>query len=223
MMKPWRARQLAFDLPHGESFLREDLLVGPSNAEALALVERWPDWPTPVVALLGPAGTGKSHLAAIFALRSGARFLSGRALGEADLPAALATGALVVEDLAAGGFDEPALFHLLNLAREQGAFVLATGREPSALAATLPDLASRLRAIPAIRIDPPDGALLRAVLVKLFADRQIQVDAALTGFLADRIERSVPAAKAVVARLDMEALRLRRPVNRALAAELLRD
>ncbi|MBX6426035.1 MAG: chromosomal replication initiator DnaA [Variibacter sp.] len=219
MAQPVRARQLAFDLFHGESLSREDFLVGPTNAEALALIERWPDWPTPIVALVGPAGAGKSHLAAIWAAEAGARFLSARALREADLPAALATGALVVEDLAPGAFDERALFHLLNLAREQEAFVLLTSGAP-ALTAKLPDLASRLRAVPVVRLAPPDEALLRAVLVKLFADRQLRVDEGLITFLIGRIERSVPAAKAAVARLDGEALRLRRPVNRALAAEL---
>jgi chromosomal replication initiation ATPase DnaA len=217
-----RARQLALDLFHGESLLREDFIVGPSNAEAFALVDNWPDWPTPVVALVGPEGSGKSHLAAIWAVEAGARFLSGRALQQARLPAALATGALVVEDLAAGAFDEYALFHLLNLAREHEAYLLITAAHAGELTAVLPDLASRLRAIPVIRVGTPDDALLRAVLVKLFADRQLQVDDGLVGFLTGRIERSVVAAKAAVATLDSEALRLRRPVNRTLAAELFR-
>jgi chromosomal replication initiation ATPase DnaA len=175
-----------------------------------------------VVALIGPEGSGKSHLAAIWAAEAGARFLSARALREANLPASLATGALVVEDLCAGAFDEPALFHLLNLTREHEAFMLLSARDSAALNAALPDLASRLRAVPRITVGPADEALLRAVLVKLFADRQLQVDEGLVTFLLGRIERTVPAAKAAVARLDGEALRLRRPVNRALAAELLR-
>jgi chromosomal replication initiation ATPase DnaA len=217
-----QARQLAFDLAHVESYSRDDFLRGSANTEALALVERWPDWPTPVVALVGPEGSGKSHLAAIWAAEAGARFLSARAMREADLPASLATGALVVEDLSAAAFDENALFHLLNLAREHEAFMLLTAADGSALGARLPDLASRLRAVPAVRIGVPDEALLRAVLVKLFADRQLQADGALVNFLLGRIERSVPAAKAAVARLDAEALRLRRPVNRTLAAELFK-
>jgi chromosomal replication initiation ATPase DnaA len=143
-------------------------------------------------------------------------------LREVSLPASLATGALVVEDLSPGAFDEPALFHLLNLVREHEAFVLLTAAGGASLAATLPDLASRLRAIPTLRLGPPDEPLLRAVLVKLFADRQLQVDEGLVSFLLGRIERSIPAAKSAVARLDAEALRLRRPVNRTLAAELFR-
>src|SRR3954465_2519093 len=109
--------QLALALDHAESHAREDFLSGPSNAAALALIDAWPDWPAPAVVLVGPEGSGKSHLASIWASAAGARFLAARALEEADLPAALATGALVVEDLAASAFDERALFHLVNLAR----------------------------------------------------------------------------------------------------------
>jgi chromosomal replication initiation ATPase DnaA len=217
------ARQLALDLGHAESFARDDFLSGPSNAAALGMIERWPDWPAPVLSLVGPEGSGKSHLAAIWAAEAGARFLSGRALADANLPVALATGALVVEDLAAGDFDERALFHLLNLAREEEAFVLLTARTALAgLNATIPDLASRLRAIPAVTLPPPDDALLRAVLVKLFADRQLAVDEVLVAYLLTRLERSFAAAKAAVLRLDAEALRLQRPVTRALAGEVFR-
>ena len=158
-----------------------------------------------------------------WAAEAGARFLSGGALRQASLPAALATGALVLEDVA-GDFDERALFHLLNLAREEAAFVLLTARSsPSSWPTSVPDLASRLRAIPIVTLTAPDDSLLRAVLVKLFADRQLHVDESLIAFLVARIERSLTAAKAAVLHLDEEALRLRRPVNRALAAELLRQ
>ena len=139
-------RQLALALDHAESFAREDFLGGPSNAAALTLVSNWPDWPARIVALVGPEGSGKSHLAAIFAEHSGARFLAGRSLGGSDLPAALATGALVVEDLVAGWFDETALFHLLNLTREDEAYVLLTARSmPTGWNVGIKDLASRLR------------------------------------------------------------------------------
>lgn len=122
-------RQLALALDHAESFARDDFLESPSNASALALIDRWPDWPAAVVALVGPHGSGKSHLASIWAEQSGARVVSARALTIDAVPAALATGALVVEDLAAGDCDEPALFHLLNLAREDAANLLMTGLE----------------------------------------------------------------------------------------------
>ena len=217
------ARQLPLDLSHFESFAREDFLVSQSNGDALAIIDRWPDWPSPVLALIGAEGSGKSHLAAIWARDAGARFLSGRALRQASLPAALATGALVLEDMATDAIDEKALFHLLNLAREEQAFILLTAAvAPSAWTIALPDLASRLRAVPVVALDPPDDALLRAVLVKLFSDRQLRVDESLIAFLTTRIERSLAAAKAAVRRLDAEALRLRRPVNRVLAAEVFR-
>jgi chromosomal replication initiation ATPase DnaA len=214
-------RQLALALDHAESFAREDFLEGPSNAAGLALIETWPDWPDRVMMLIGPQGSGKSHLASIWSERAGARFLAARALDTASLPGALATGALVVEDLAQDLIDERTLFHLLNLAREEGAFVLMTGRSaPAGWAVAIRDLASRLRVLPAVTLAPPDDALLRAVLVKLFTDRQLAVDESLIGYLVTRLERSFTAARAAVEGLDREALRQRRPVNRALAAEL---
>lgn len=216
-------RQLAFALDHAESFAREDFLSGPSNAAALALVESWPDWPACAAVLVGPEGSGKSHLAAIWAGEAGARFLSGRALADANLPAALATGALVVEDLAPGAFDERSLFHLINLAREEGAYLLLTvGTPPAGWAMEIRDLSSRLKAMPVVALAAPDDVLLRAVLVKLFADRQLAVDEQLVGYVATRIERSFAAARAVVAQLDAEAMRRKRPLTRALAAEVLR-
>jgi chromosomal replication initiation ATPase DnaA len=217
-------RQLALALGHAESFAREDFLGGPSNAAALALIESWPDWPGQTVALVGPEGSGKSHLAAIWAAEAGARFLAARSLAEAHLPAALATGALVVEDIAAGAFEERALFHLINLAREEQAYLLLTGRNsPAGWSTGLRDLGSRLKALPAVAMAAPDDVLLRAVLVKLFADRQLDVDESLVGFVVNRIERSFAAARTVVALLDREAMRQQRPLTRTLAAGLLRE
>jgi chromosomal replication initiation ATPase DnaA len=216
--------QLALALDHAESLAREDFLAGPSNAAALSLIERWPDWPSRTMLLRGPEGSGKSHLAAIWARASGARMLSPRSLEGADVPIALATGALVLENLAEGRFDEAALFHLLNLAREERAYVLITARSaPSTWRIAVPDLASRLRALPVVALTAPDDALLRAVIVKLFADRQLAVDESLVAYLATRIERTFAAARAAVDALDREALRLKRPVTRALAAELFRE
>jgi chromosomal replication initiation ATPase DnaA len=214
-------RQLALALDHAESLAREDFLSGPSNAQALALIDIWPGWPHRTVMLTGPEGSGKSHLAAIWAHAAGARRVAARALDEAAVPRALATGALVVEDLAAGAFDERALFHLLNLAREDEAFVLLTART-ALMTVAIRDLGSRLKALPVVALAPPDDALLRAVLVKLFADRQLAVDESLIGYVAMRIERSFAAARNVVALLDEEAMRQKRPITRALAAEFLR-
>jgi chromosomal replication initiation ATPase DnaA len=215
-------RQLALALGHAASFARDDFLEGPSNMAALALIERWPDWPDRVVALVGPDGSGKSHLGAIWAERAGGRVVSARALGDADLPASLATGALVIEDVPVDEAAERALFHLLNLAREERAFALMTARSaPVAWPVQIPDLASRLRALPVMRLESPDDSLLRGVLVKLFADRQLVVDESLIAYVMTRIERSFAAARAAVAELDSEALRLQRPVTRALAVETL--
>jgi chromosomal replication initiation ATPase DnaA len=214
-------RQLALALPHAENFARDDFLTGASNKAALGLIERWPDWPDRALALVGPEGAGKSHLAAIWAEIAGARRVSARALGETGLLGALATGALVLED-ASAPLDERALFHLLNLVRQEEAFVLITARTaPASWRIELPDLASRLRAVPVVELSAPDDALLRAVLVKLFADRQLGVDESLIGYLATRIERSFAGARAAVEELDREALRQKRAVTRALAVELL--
>lgn len=215
-------RQLTLALAHSESFARDDFLEGLANAAALSLVESWPDWPSRAVVLVGARGSGKSHLAAIWAAQSGARFLSARAIETANLPSALSTGTLVLEDMAEGQFDERALFHLLNLAREEGAYLLLTARSaPAGWTIGIPDLASRLRALPAVVVQSPDETLLRAVLVKLFADRQLAVDESLIAYILSRIERSFPAMRDAVATLDREALRRKRPVNRALAADVL--
>jgi chromosomal replication initiation ATPase DnaA len=216
-------RQLVLALDHAVSFAREDFLRGPSNAAALTLVERWPDWPDRIMALVGPQGSGKSHLAAIWAETTGARVLAAKLLPETDLPAALATGALVVEDLEPDGLDERALFHLINLAREERAFVLLTARASLAgFPVTIRDLGSRLRALPSVTLAAPGDVLLRSLIVKLAADRQLAVDETIANYLANHIERSFVAAHAAVVRLDEEAMRQHRPVTRALAAELFR-
>ena len=223
-MMPAPPRQLALALDHAERLTREDFLPGPSNEAALAMIDRWPDWPSRALALIGPEGSGKSHLASIWAELSGARFLSARVLRPADLPAQLATGALVLEDCTESDLDERALFHLLNLVREQDGWLLLTARiSPSAWPIGLPDLASRLRAMPTVSLSSPGDELLRAVLVKQFADRQLGVDEALIGYLLPRIGRSFADARRAVETLDREALQRGRPVNRALAAELFRE
>lgn len=217
-------RQLAFALPHAESLTRDNFLEGPANEAGLALVDSWPDWPNRLMLLVGPEGSGKSHLAAIWAERAGARSISSHALTAASVPGALATGALVVEDLKPSDFDERALFHLINLAREDGASVLITARiPPSAFEVELRDLRSRLRAVPAVSLLPPDDGLFRALIVKFCADRQMTVDENLVSYLSNRLERSYAAIRQAVELLDTEALRLGRPVTRALAVELLRN
>jgi len=217
-------RQLAFALPHAESLTRDNFLEGPANEAALSLIESWPDWPNRIMLLVGPEGSGKSHLAAIWAELAGARSTSAHALTAEAVPGALATGALVVEDLKPSAFDERATFHLLNLAREDDASVLITARvPPSAFEVELRDLKSRLRAVPAVSLLQPDDHLFRGLIVKFCADRQLSIDEAVVSYLTSRIERSYAAARHAVDLLDTEALRLGRPVTRALAAELLRD
>jgi chromosomal replication initiation ATPase DnaA len=215
-------RQLAFALPHAESLSRDNFFEGPANSAGLGLVDSWPEWPNRIMLLLGPEGSGKSHLAAIWAQQAGARSTSAHAMTAAAVPEALATGALVIEDLNSPDFDERALFHLINLSREHQAFILITARvPPSALQIELRDLRSRLRAVPTVSLLPPDDQLFRALIVKFCADRQLAIDESVVSYLASRIERSFAAARRAVELLDTEALRLGRPVTRALAAELL--
>jgi chromosomal replication initiation ATPase DnaA len=216
-------RQLAFTLPHAESLTRDNFLEGPANAAGIALVDAWPEWPNRIMLLVGPEGSGKSHLATIWAEQAGARSTTAHALDPASVPGALATGALVLEDLSPAEVDERALFHLLNLAREDEVYVLITARvPPAALQIELRDLRSRLRAVPVVSLLSPDDQLFRALIVKFCADRQLTVDEAVVSYLATRIERSYVAARQAVEHLDSEALRLGRPITRALAAELLR-
>jgi chromosomal replication initiation ATPase DnaA len=216
-------RQLALALDHVESFAREDFLSGPCNADALALIDSWPDWPANAIVLVGPEGSGKTHLATIWAAAAGARVVSAHALDETALRPALATGALVVENAAAIA-DERALFHLINLAREENAYLLLTARTaPSAWPIVIADVSSRLRAMPVVTLQAPDDAILRAVMVKLAADRQLALKTDVVDYLATHIERSFAAARAAVIALDEEALRLGRPPSRALAADLFRD
>jgi chromosomal replication initiation ATPase DnaA len=217
------ALQLVLSLGHPESFAREDFIVGASNAAALGLIDAWPDWPDRIVALVGPEGSGKSHLASIWGEKTGARFVSARLLDGADLPTMLSTGALVIEDVRPP-IDEVALFHLINLARQERAHVLVTARtQPASWPIALPDLASRLRALPVVAVRPPDDSLLRALLVKLAADRQLDFEEPVLNYLVPRLERSFAGVRAAIARLDQEAMRQHRPVTRALAAELFRD
>lgn len=216
--------QLALSLPHQESHAREDFLTGDCNAAAVLLIDQWPDWPGRVVMLAGPEGAGKSHLAAAWAGTSGARLISARNLTVAAVPGALATGALVVEDLVPGEFDERALFHLLNLARQDDAYVLLTARSaPSGWSVAIPDLGSRLRALPVVSLAAPDDALLKAVIFKLGTDRQLVLDESVVSYLVSRIERSFAAARQIVEKLDQDALQKQRPITRMLAVEVVRD
>lgn len=213
--------QLAFDLPVVPGFGHDDFLVGGSNAAAFGMVEAWPAWPDRLAVLHGPGGSGKSHLAAIWAAHAGATVVEAAAV-TADRVPGLTAPALVIEDLDRGALDESALFHLVNLVRERGHHLLMTSGFPiEQLMLRTPDLASRLRLAPALALGPPDDALLRAVLVKLFHDRQLTVDVGVVEFVAVRIERSLAAAARAVAELDRESLSRGRRVTRPVAAAVL--
>lgn len=220
--QPPGPRQLALDLPHRPARGRDDFIVTPANAEAVAAIDRWPDWSHPALVLVGAPGSGKSHLAAVWCAAAAAPCVAAAGLNEAELPALLAGGALAIEDADAPEAPERPLFHALNMARELGAWLLLTAeRPPAAWPVKLPDLASRLRALPAVRLGPPDDILLRAVLVKLFADRQLNVDVTILDYICRRMERSLAAAAGIVARLDALALSEGRAISRALAARVL--
>lgn len=217
-----RPKQLPLDMPHEPALGRADFLVGEANADATAFIDAWPDWPASVVLLVGPAGSGKSHLARAFSDRSGAPIVPGEALRDHDPTRLVGRGAVCVEDADDPETDETALFHLLNAARARGASVLVTARTiPSDWGLTLPDLVSRLRAAQPAVLGPPDDDLLRQVLVKLFADRQMEVDAGVLDYLVTRMERSFAAANRIVDALDRESLARGRRVTRALAAEVV--
>ena len=214
-------RQLPLPLPHEPSFARDDFLSFPSNGAALALIDAWPRWPAPLMLLSGPEGSGKSHLAAIFARAAGAAQLNGRDLAAADSDAATSGPALALDDADAVR-DEAAFFHLLNFARSRGATVLMTARAPPDLwGVATPDLLSRLRLAPIVEIAPPEPELIEAALAKLFADRQLGVEPSLVAYIARRLERSLGAARALVEALDAEAMAQGRKVTRAMAAALI--
>jgi chromosomal replication initiation ATPase DnaA len=217
--QPPAARQIPMTLPHRAQMTRADFLVGAANAEAAALVDAWPAWPAALTLLAGPVGSGKTHLVEIWRQASGAAVVEASELTDEAVPGLVAAGAVAVENLHVGPRDEAALFHLVNLAAERGAPVLITSRTwIAALPVRLADLASRLRAARPVELGEPDDDLLRRVLVKLFADRQIAVDPAVVEFIALRMERSLAGAGAIVDDLDREALARGGPVTRRLAA-----
>jgi chromosomal replication initiation ATPase DnaA len=212
--------QLVLDLAHRPALGAEDFLISGSNQAAADIVDRWPDWPHACVVVVAPQGAGKTHLANVWRLKSAAMRLEAAALAEADV--ARVQGAVLVEDLHAGIGEERVLFHLLNLVREHKLTMLLTSRRaPGELELGLPDLRSRLRALPLVTIAAPDAALLKAVLVKHFADRQLPVEPHVISYIALHMEQSMQAAAAVVAEIDRQALAAHRKVTRALAAEIL--
>ncbi len=214
-------RQLPLDLGHAAGRSRDDLVVSPANQLAVGLIDGWPQWPAPVVVLAGPAGSGKTHLGAVWVEAAGAAGLSAARLG-AEAIAVAGAGPVFIDDADRPGRDESGLFHVINTARAAGHALLITGRGPAAgWGVALPDLASRLKAAATVTIGAPDDLLLAGVITKLFADRQVEVDPQLVDFLVRRMERSLSAAITVVAALDLAALQAKSRISRALALSVL--
>ena len=218
------ARQLAFDLPVRAAVGRQDFFVSAANAVAVDMIDQWPDWPACTLFLVGPPGSGKSHLAHVWCGASGAPLISAGMLRTETVPEALKAGALALEDAPGLTLDERAFFHLMNHAREHRAFVLVTSQTlPAQWPVELADLKSRLRASPVVELKRPDDALLRAILVKHFADRQIAVEEAVVSYLVSRMERSFDAARRLVAEIDQRALAEKAEVTRGFVARVLAE
>lgn len=220
MARSEKPRQIPLDLGYRPGHSRDELVVSDANRQAVALIDAWPDWPAAVVVLAGPAGSGKSHLASIWAASANAVFVEPSGI-EGWMEGAPLTHPIVIDD-ADIDLDENGLFHLLNAARVAGTYVLLTSRRfPSAWGVLLPDLASRLKAAATVEIQEPDDHLLAAVITKLFADRQVEVEPHVIQFLVRRIERSLSTAIDVVDRLDRVALEQKTRITRALAADTI--
>ncbi len=212
--------QLPLDLGFRTALGRADFLVAPCNAAAVAWLDRWPHWPGPALALWGPKGSGKTHLAQVWRACSGAAQIDPAALTSAAVPHLLGSArAAAIDDAEAAS--EEALLHLYNLLAERQGHLLVVAREPPArLGITLADLRSRLLAAPAVAVAAPDEALLGALLVKLFADRQLAVGEEVIAYLLVRIERSFEAAQDAVAALDAASLAEGRAITVKLARQL---
>jgi len=215
-------RQLMLDLSRREAFGRADFFAADSNAAALTWIDRWPDWPGPVLTLYGPAGAGKTHLAHLWCERAGARLIAGDTLDDCVVSTLAEAGerriALDDADRAA----ESALLHLFNMCVEEGGTLLLTTRQrPGSWRPNLADLGSRLRGALAAGIGEPGDSLLGAVLAKHFADRQVRVPSEVIVHLASRIERSFTAAAEIAAALDHAAFSSGGAITVSLARRVL--
>jgi chromosomal replication initiation ATPase DnaA len=214
--------QLALDLPHRTAFGRSDFMVSDSNIVAVERIDRWPDWPCAALVLHGPPGCGKSHLIHVWRESASALIITGESLTEALVPRLIqeVPRQIAVDD--AERASESALLHLYNSCIEhQGSLLITACHPPGSWRVVLADLRSRLRAIPVVEIGAPDDALLGAVLVKHFADRQLHVAPQVIAYLLRRIDRSFAAAEKIVACLDRAALSNGGPVTIALARKVL--
>ena len=216
--------QLTLELAPAPGFERDNFIISGSNEQAYAMIELWPGWPDPMLLILGPSGSGKSHLGTIWAAIAKAAIQPAASLAGADIDALASAGPLLLEDADAIGESEARLFHLVNLMRERDtALVMTAKAPPDAWGLRTADLLSRLRLAPAVALGPPDDALMRAVLVKLLVERQLVVDTSVVGYIALRLERSLGAARAFIDALDREAMARQRRISRAMAADVLRS
>jgi chromosomal replication initiation ATPase DnaA len=214
--------QLALDLGHRPALQRDDFLVTAANASAAGWLDRWPNWPSAGLVLFGPEGSGKSHLAAIWRQRSGAVGVAAKGLRDELVPDLAGASALLFDPISFPSADERACLHLLNLVHERKGHVLFVSREPpSRWPIVLPDLKSRLRALPAVGVGPPDETLLASLLVKWFGERQLAVDDGVVVYLAARVERSFAVARSLVDALDRAALAGHRRITVPLARDIL--
>lgn len=215
-------RQLVLDLPLRTALGREDFLVTPSNAAAVAMIDRYPDWPAYGMVLMGAGGSGKSHLLEVWRQAADAKIIAASDLGGAAADELLAKGALAIDNAPGAALDERALFHLFNLARQTSSHILiATEIQPVSWPVSLPDLASRLKALPVAQLEPPDDVLLRGVLVKLFADRQLAVEEQVVSYMMLRMPRSLEAARGLVAEIDRLTLTEKSAVTKPLVSRVL--
>jgi len=214
--------QLPLHLPLMAAQAREDLIVTSANEKAVAFMDSWPAWPSPIAIIAGPTGAGKTHLAHIWAAKAGAEFLPASLNSDAEeVPAA---GCHVVEDLAQGMFSEAWLFHLINATKASGGSLLLTSRRwPADWGVAFPDLQSRLKTAHLMELGEPDDNMLHGVLTKLFSDRQLLVEPQVIDYLVLRIERSLAAAQEVVTKLDQASLATKRAVTRPLAAQIIQE
>ena len=214
--------QIPLPLDHRQAQGRDDFLVSQSNAVAVAWIDQWPDWPPPVVVLCGPEGSGKTHLADVWRARAGAACCKAVDLTSEAVPELVADGALVVEDIELLR-DPPALFHLLNFAREKSAaLILTSTTAPGTLHFPLPDLMSRLNAAPLLQLNEPDEMLLIQLIAKLFAERGIHASPEMLEYITRRIDRSAHAARSIVEEVDFHALSHGKRLNMKVIREVLK-
>jgi len=216
--------QLVFDLPHRAALDAGDFLLAACNRDAVAWLDRWPEWPAPLLTVHGPAGSGKTHMAFVWRARNGARLMHPEEIAAQPFSAFDDGDRNWIVDDVAAGFDEEAFLHFYNAVAERGGSILLTARTPpSRWPIALADLRSRLTAAPAVAIGRPDNELLGAVLVKLLGDRQLTVGPDVLIYLLARMERSFSAARNVVAALDRRALAERRKLSIPLARDVLTE